>query len=50
MEGTNRAFHVIVIIHTFDGKNVAEFIVCHEKTRIRHNIYDKALRVLLVET
>ena len=48
MEASHRNFQVIVKnIHTFDGKNAADFIEWYEKIRISLNVYDKAaFRVL----
>ena len=48
MEVSHKKFQVIVKnIHTFNGKNAADFIEWYEKIRISLNIYDKAaFRVL----
>ena len=47
MEAFHKNFQVIMNVHTFDGKNAAEFIEWYQKTRSSLNIYDKAaLRVL----
>ena len=48
MEASHKNFQVVVVnVHTFDGKNAADFIKCYEKIRISLNIYDKAaFRVL----
>ena len=48
----NKNFEVIVKnVHTFDGKNAADFIVRCEKICNSLNIYDKPVfRVLLVES
>ena len=45
---SNKNFQVIVKnVHTFDGKNAADFIEWYENIRISLNIYDKAaFRVL----
>ena len=43
METSHKNFQVIVKnVHTFDGKNAADFIEWYEKIRISLNIYDKA--------
>ena len=43
MEASLKNFEVIVKnVHTFDGKNAADFIEWYEKIRISLNIYDKA--------
>ena len=48
MEASHKNFQVIVKnIHTFDGKNAADFIEWYERIGISLNIYDKAaFRVL----
>ena len=48
MEASHKNFQVIgKNVHTFDGKNAADFIECYEKIRISLNINDKAaFRVL----
>ena len=48
MEASHKKFQVIVKnIHTFDGKNTADFIEWYEKIHISLNIYDNAaFRVL----
>ena len=48
MEASHKNFQVTVKnIHTFDGKNVADFIEWYKKIRISLNIYDKvAFRIL----
>ena len=48
MEASHKNVQVIVKnVHTFGGKNAADFIEWYEKIRISLNIYDKAaLRVL----
>ena len=48
MEASHKNFQVIVEnVHTFDGKNAADFIEWYEKVCISLNIYDKAaFRVL----
>ena len=52
MEASHENFQVIVKnVHTFDGKNAADFIEWYEKIRISLNIYDKAaFRVLQGES
>ena len=48
MEASHKHFQVIVKnVHTFNGKNAADFIEWYEKIRISLEIYDKAaFRVL----
>ena len=43
MDTSHKNFQVTVKnVHTFDGKNAADFIGWYEKIRISLNIYDKA--------
>ena len=43
MEASRKNFQVILKnVHTFDGKNAADFIEWYERIRISLNIYDKA--------
>ena len=48
MEASHKNLQVIVKnVHTFDGKNKADFIEWYKKIRVSVNIYDKAaFRVL----
>ena len=48
MEASHKNFQVMVKnVHTFDGKNAADFVEWYETIRISLNIYDKAaFRVL----
>ena len=48
MEASHKNFQMIVKnVHTFDGKNAADFVEWHENIRISLDIYDKvAFRVL----
>ena len=43
MEASHKNFQVILkSVHTFNGKNAADFIEWYERIRISLNIYDKA--------
>ena len=48
MEASHKNFPVILKnVHTFDGRNAADFLEWYEKVRISLNIYDNAaFRVL----
>ena len=44
MEASHKNFEAIVKnVHTFDGKNAADFIEWYEKIQVSLNIYDKAV-------